>query len=102
MHGGTFPKLVKRSREWFGRHHPKVKLERQDPFPGERKATKAEITASVAQGLEVPPKDKRPKGEGGSRMGCALNNYLNLEKIIAQECAITIWITSVARQVCST
>ena len=58
-----------------------MKFERNDPFPGERKAAKAELAALGELGQELPPKEKKPRGEGGSsRMGCGLNNYMNLEK----------------------
>ena len=30
--------------------------------------------------MEVPPKEKTANVEGGSMMGCALNDYLNLEE----------------------
>ena len=30
--------------------------------------------------MEVPPKEKKANVEGGSMMGCALNDYLNLEE----------------------
>jgi len=72
--------VVKRSREWFAIHHPKVKVEREDPFPEARKLSKAEQAALVASGAPAIPKEKRAKGEAGSRQGCALNNFLNLEK----------------------
>ena len=59
---------------------PKIKFDRSGPFQGARKARKAELEAMVASGVELPPKQKKQnfKVEGGSsRMGCALNNYLN-------------------------
>ena len=42
LHGGRFPKLMKRSREWLNKYHTKLKIERNDPLPMDRKATKAE------------------------------------------------------------
>ena len=79
-YGGSLQPVVKRSREWFAIHHPKVKVEREDPFPEARKLSKAEQAALVASGAAAIPKEKRAKGEAGSRQGCALNNFLNLEK----------------------
>jgi len=40
-YGGSLQPVVKRSREWFAIHHPKVKVEREDPFPEARKLSKA-------------------------------------------------------------
>ena len=42
--------------------------------------TKAEQAALVATGAPHIPKEKSAKVEGGSRQGCALNNFMNLVK----------------------
>ena len=66
---------------YVGLWHPKMKVERQDPFPGEHKASKAELAAMLASRVEVPPKEKKPKVEGRARLGCALSNYLNRQEM---------------------
>ena len=81
LHGGQYPRLVYRSREWFEQNHTKVRVERKDPFPEERKAERAQREALVQAGAPLAPKEKKQRVEGStSRMGCAYNNYLNLEK----------------------
>ena len=56
-------------------------MERKAPFPEERKAERAHLAALVQAGAPLPPKEKKQRVEGStSRMGCAYNNYLNLEK----------------------
>ena len=57
-----------------------MKVDSEDHFLGERKAKKEEMQALVVAGVEVPPKAKKLRVEGRSRLGCALNNYLNMEK----------------------
>ena len=80
MHVVYFPNLAKRSTEWYKKYHPQIKVDRQDPFAGERKGKKAELEAPVILEVQVPPKQKKVRVEGSSRLGCALNNYLNLKK----------------------
>ena len=57
-----------------------MKVDSEDHFLGERKAKKEEMQALVVAGVEVPPNAKKPRVEGSSRLGCALNNHLSLEK----------------------
>ena len=63
-HHVTSRNLVKRSREWFAKYHTKVKFERNDPFPGERNAAKAEAAALVELGQQIASKEKKQRGEG--------------------------------------
>ena len=58
LHGGCFPKLVKRSHEWFDKYHTKLKIERNNPFPMDRNATKAQVAAFFEPGQELHPRRK--------------------------------------------
>ena len=62
LHSGRFPKLIKRSREWFAKYHTKVKFEQNDPFPGERNAAKAEAAALVELGQQVAGEEAKRRG----------------------------------------
>ena len=79
-----FP-IVYRSRKWFNKNHPLVDFKRDDPHKEERERVQALKKAAVERGevIEAKPRKQAVKAgaEGCSRVGCALNDLYNLERI---------------------
>ena len=95
VHGGHFPKLVLRSWEWFEKKHTKVQVERNDPFPEERKASRAERQALLQAGW-LYRRRKRSRGWRGVLQGWGVHTTTTstLRRTAAQACATitkTIW-----------
>ena len=80
-----FP-IVYRSRKWFNKNHPLVEFKRDDPHKEERERLQACKKAAVERGEEIPVKPRKQAVKAGSegcsaRVGCALNDLYNLERI---------------------
>ena len=76
--------VVNRSREWFQMEHLNVRMQRNDPYPGERERLKAEKAESSTR---HPRASQAEEGKGFCRterssatVECTLSNYYNLEK----------------------
>ena len=75
-----------RSRKWFNKNHPLVEFKRDDPHKEERERLQALKKAAVERGEEIPVKARKQSVKAGSegcsaRVGCALNDLYNLERI---------------------
>ena len=74
-------RLVQRSKEWFDKKHPYVRVDRgNDPFPAERALQKAGEEGKLAEGKKRAKKIRAGEEGSKARGECDLNRLYDLEK----------------------